>query len=211
MDLAMFGDTHDLHREVEVPPAEILICCGDFSMFSYSLAAIQDFNAWLGELPHSTKLVIPGNHDHVLVSDRSSRSLISNATVLIDEEITIHGLKIYGSPMTPQPGGAFSMPSAEERVRHWERIPNDVSVLVTHGPPHGVLDRSPGQFVHMGDPELMARVKNLPSLRMHCFGHIHGAYGSLEKNGVLFINAALMGPLGEVDRAPALVRMNSFG
>jgi predicted phosphohydrolase len=208
MDLVILGDSHEQHRGVEVPAGDLLIFTGDFTMFSKHLSAIEDFNDWLGELPHPWKLVIPGNHEFFLESDAGRRSLISNATVLIDEEITIDGLKIYGSPMTPLYGGAFGKSSPVDRVRHWQRVPIDVNVLITHAPPYGILDRSPGQIERMGDPELMARVKDLPSLRLHCFGHVHGAYRRSEKDGVVFVNAALMGSLGDIDRAPVVLRMN---
>ena len=207
MDLVILGDTHEQHREVEVPAGDILIFTGDLSMFSKSLAAIEDFNDWLGELPHRWKLVIPGNHEFFLEADARRRSLLSNATVLIDEEITIDGLKIYGSPMTPQ-YGAFGKSSPADRVQHWARVPSDVNVLITHGPPHGILDRSPGQLEHAGDPELMARLRELPELRLHCFGHIHGGYGSVERDGVVFVNAALLGPFGDIDKAPVGLRMS---
>jgi Icc-related predicted phosphoesterase len=208
MDLVIMGDTHEIHQEVEVPGGDLLIFTGDLSMFSKNMSAIEDFNDWLGELPHRWKLVIPGNHEFFLEAAPHNRSILSNATVLIDEAISIHGLKIYGSPVTPLGGGAFGMPSSEERARHWARIPDDVDVLVTHGPPRRILDLSPGQHEHAGDPELMSRVKELTSLRLHCFGHIHGGYGMLEQDGVLFVNAALMGPMGDIKHAPVALRMN---
>jgi Icc-related predicted phosphoesterase len=110
--------------------------------------------------------------------------------------------------MTPLYGGAFGKSSPADRTRHWAGIPDDVDVLITHGPPHGVLDLSPGQVEPMGDRELMARVKELPSLRLHCFGHVHGGYGRLEEDGVLFVNAALLGNLGDINRTPMVLRMN---
>ena len=64
------------------------------------------------------------------------------------------------------------------------------------------------EFEHAGDPELMARLRELPELRLHCFGHIHGGYGSVEQDGVVFVNAALLGPLGDIDKAPVVLRMN---
>jgi hypothetical protein len=30
MDLVLFGDTHELHRDVNIPPGDVLICTGDF-------------------------------------------------------------------------------------------------------------------------------------------------------------------------------------
>src|ERR1700682_3760740 len=84
MVLVLFGDTHELHREVEVPAGDILICVGDFTMFSKNLSAIEDFNDWLGELPHRHKIVVPGNHEFFLESNPERRSLLDNANVLID-------------------------------------------------------------------------------------------------------------------------------
>lgn len=208
MDLVIFGDTHELHREIEVPDGDILIYTGDFTMFSKSLRAIEDFNDWLGELPHLHKLVVPGNHEFFLEANPGRRSLLSNATVLIEDSITINGLRLYGSPMTPLYGGAFGKSSPTDRKRHWAKIPDDTTVLVTHGPPYGILDRSPGQMERMGDPELRERIRELRSLRLHVFGHVHGAYGTAEVDGVTFANVALMGPLGDLAHNPVVMRMS---
>lgn len=110
--------------------------------------------------------------------------MISNAVVLIDQAIELGRLKIYGSPMTPLYGAAFGKFSGADRMRHWARIPDDVDLLITHGPPKGVLDRPPDQAGDMGDPELTARISQLSFLRLHCFGHVHGGHGTLEENGI---------------------------
>ena len=209
MVLVLFGDTHELHREVEVPAGDILIGVGDFTMFSKNLAAIEDFNEWLGELPHRHKIVVPGNHEFFLESNPERRSLLDNANVLIDESIEIEGLHIYGSPMTPLYGAAFGKSSAKDRERHWSHVPKDTHVLITHGPPFGILDLSPDQAERMGDPELRKRVTALPALRLHAFGHVHGAYGSVEQDGVTFANVALMGLLGDLVQAPIVLRMTT--
>lgn len=208
MDLIIWGDSHEQHHELEVPLGDFLICTGDFMMSSQHLSLITDFNDWLGTLPHRWKLVIPGNHERFLALDPALRSLISNATVLIDEEVTIEGLKFYGSPMTPLEGEAFGKSPAADRAEHWKRVPLDVNVLITHGPPFGILDCAPEHSKHVGDPELLARIKQLPALRLHCFGHAHGAYGLLEKHGIVFVNAAVMGMLGGIEHRPVALRMN---
>ncbi len=209
MVLVLFGDTHELHREVEMPEGDILICVGDFTMFSKSLSAIEDFNEWLGELPHRHKIVVPGNHEFFLESNPERRSLLDNANVLIDEGIEIEGLNVYGSPMTPLFDTAFGKASPKDRERHWSKVPDGTHVLVTHGPPLGILDLPPGQTERMGDPELRNRVRELPSLRLHAFGHVHGAYGAVEQDGVTFANVALMGHLGDLVQGPTVLRMRS--
>jgi hypothetical protein len=47
LTIVCISDTHELHRELDVPNGDILIHAGDFTMFSKSAAAILDFNAWL--------------------------------------------------------------------------------------------------------------------------------------------------------------------
>ena len=50
--LILLSDTHQLHRDVEVPDGDLCIFAGDFTFFSKSMKAVLDFNDWLGELPH---------------------------------------------------------------------------------------------------------------------------------------------------------------
>jgi predicted phosphohydrolase len=195
-----------LHRELDVPNGDILIHAGDFTMFSKSAYAILDFNEWLGDLPHRWKIFIPGNHEFFLEADPSRRGLTSNATVLINEGIEVAGFKIWGSPVTPLYGGAFGLSSPADRTRLYAEIPDDVDILVTHGPPYGILDRSPGTLHHTGCPQLLEAVTRL-KLRLHIFGHVHGAHGLVSIDHTLFVNAALLGPDGDLDAPPIVLRM----
>jgi hypothetical protein len=61
----------------------------------------------------------------------------------------------------------------------------------------------------VGDPELRNRVRELPALKLHAFGHVHGAHGAVEQDGVRFANVALMGHLGDLVQAPTVLRMTS--
>jgi Icc-related predicted phosphoesterase len=111
--------------------------------------------------------------------------------------------------MTPLYGAAFGKSSAKDRERHWSKVPMDTHVLITHGPPFGILDRSPDQAEGMGDPELRNRVRELLSLKLHAFGHVHGAHGAVEHDGTTFTNVALLGHLGDLVQAPTVLRMKS--
>ncbi|KAL8860828.1 MAG: hypothetical protein Q9178_002858 [Gyalolechia marmorata] len=96
--------------------------------------------------------------------------------------------KIYVSPYTPVCGGwAFGYWNFEDRFNpaHLrqlgtisvaeEPIPDDVDIIMTHGPPQGVLDECPAGSV--GCPNLLHAVKRVRPM-MHCFGHIHEASGA---------------------------------
>ena len=202
--LVMLSDTHGFHREVDVPGGDILIHAGDFTLFSKSLKAIEDFNDWLGELPHKYRLVVPGNHEFFLEADSERRSLVSEATVLINEGIDIGGLRMWGSPVTPLYGGAFGLVSPEDRKRLYARIPEDTDILITHGPPYGILDVAPGSSIHSGCKELLDAVLRIRP-RLHVFGHIHGAGGILTTEHTTFVNAALPGVDAEIERAPIML------
>ena len=189
LTIVLISYTHELHREVEVPPGDILIHAGDFTMNSKSAEKLLDFNEWLGELPHAYRVIIPGNHDAV-VEDTSRRALITNATLLVNEGVEIMGLKIWGSPITPLLGESFGIVSDAARAKLYSRIPADTDILVTHCPPYGILDQAPGSDRHEGCHQLFAAVQKVKPM-LHVFGHIHGAYGTESTNDTLFVNATL--------------------
>ena len=90
-----------LQHRVEIPDADILIFAGDMSVCR-TLQDVAGFNAFLKSLPHTYKIVVGGNHDHLLASSPDlGRELLQDAIYLQDEEVVIAGLKIYGSPWQP--------------------------------------------------------------------------------------------------------------
>jgi hypothetical protein len=59
LKIICLSDTHELHRDVDVPDGDLLIHAGDITFFSRRPSVLTDFNDWLGELPHLYKVVIP--------------------------------------------------------------------------------------------------------------------------------------------------------
>jgi Icc-related predicted phosphoesterase len=205
--LVLLSDTHQLHREIDVPDGDLLIHAGDLTMFSRSMTAVADFNIWLGELPHRHKVVVPGNHEFFLEADLTKRSLLSNAIILINEGIEIEGLRIWGSPVTPSNGGAFGLSSSEDRRRTFAQIPTNTDVLITHGPPFGILDAPPAAGFHNGCQELADAVVRVRP-KLHVFGHVHGAHGILQVGGTTYVNAAVLSTDGGPDRSPIVLKMS---
>jgi len=206
LTIVALSDTHELHRETDVPDGDLVIHAGDFTMFSKSAAVILDFNDWLAELPHRWKICIPGNHEFFLESDHSRRKLISNATILINEGIEILGLRIWGSPTTPLYGGAFGLSSERDRVRLYSQIPAGTHVLISHTPPFSILDQTPGSEHNAGCRQLLDAVIRVKPM-LHVFGHVHGGYGTLSTPDTLFMNVALMGQYGDLANRPVVVRL----
>jgi predicted phosphodiesterase len=203
MRIILISDTHGLHRQREVPSGDLLIHAGDFTFYSKPPSIVSDFNAWLGSFPHRHKVVIPGNHEFILEEPRN-RGAITNAILLVDSGVEIEGIRVWGSPTTPLYGGAFGMSRAADRKRHWARIPEDLDILVTHGPPLGILDQGPGSERHEGCFELREAVL-LARPQLHVFGHIHAGYGKVRTPDTLFVNASLLGEDGSLSRQPVVI------
>ena len=67
--------------------------------------------------------------------------LLTNATIFLeDTETTVCGIRVYGSPWQPEFGGwAYNLPRGQALLDKWNMIPDGVDVLMTHGPPIGML------------------------------------------------------------------------
>lgn len=197
LTMAIFGCSHGFHEELEIPDADVLICTGDFSFIHVesNLENTQKYVDWMANQPHKHKILCAGNHDWFMQDIYHNPELREQidwkgVQLLMDEEAIIDGVKFYVSPWVPRFfDWAFMLDTYEELEEKWKAIPDDVEVLVTHGPAFGILDRNyQGSFC--GDSALLERIKSLKKLKMHCFSHIHEAYGT-RFNGHLAINASI--------------------
>jgi len=147
--------------------------------------------------------MIPGNHD---LSFERTTGFESRANAMAifakDPRIVVRthgaaeicGVKIFGSAWTPEfYNWAFNyFPDKAKTI--WNDIPNDTEVLVTHGPPLGILD----QVIdwngdrRVGCHYLREKIEATPSIKYHLFGHIHEGYGREEWDGVTYMNSAIM-------------------
>ncbi|TDH72941.1 hypothetical protein CCR75_003784 [Bremia lactucae] len=219
------SDTHAKHRHLRnLPDGDLLLHCGDFTNRG-THDEISDFNEWLGTLPYRYKVVIAGNHDvcmdaveydqhwdkafrHTKYNDPSlSKALLTNCTYLENRSIIIEKVKIYGSPMTPPisgRAGAFNVARGFGGQQHWAKVPADVDVLITHGPPHGILDLT-FTGLHVGSETLLKETMSRIRPRFHVFGHIHESYGATRVGKTVFINAASSTLLAKPVHAPIVV------
>lgn len=160
-------------------------------------------------------IFVPGNHDVIFETDeKKARSLFlqSRIHVLINESLNLGGLKFYGSPNTKSYGSyAFQMKEVELNQFHHDSICRDANVLITHGPPFGILDYAP-RVGNLGTNMLTYLSESLEckELKLHCFGHIHESYGVREKNGIIYSNGA-MGSYFKTPRPFSPVRFELIG
>ncbi|MAM87354.1 MAG: metallophosphoesterase [unclassified Hahellaceae] len=193
MKIVCVSDTHSRHELVAVPDGDVLIHAGDCTGRG-SEEDLVALDRWFSRQPHRHKILIAGNHDRLFESEPArARELITAATYLEDSGTVIDGLNFWGSPWTPT---FFDWHFMRERgapmAEVWECIPASTDVLITHGPPMGVLDevpRGPNEVEHTGCADLMAAVLRVRP-KIHIFGHIHEGYGTSEIDGTLFINAS---------------------
>jgi predicted phosphohydrolase len=192
--IVCLSDTHNYGDEqIKAPDdGDILIHSGDATVRG-SLPEVEEFLSWFAGLPHQYKIFVAGNHDWLYqIDNRLARILTADFGVvyLQDSAVEIEGLKIYGSPWQPWfYDWAFNLPRGAALADKWRLIPADTDILVTHGPPFGILDATPSGE-NVGCEDLLRRVEEIKPL-VHIFGHIHHGYGQTEKFGVKFVNASI--------------------
>lgn len=193
MRLVIMSDTHLRHTDFEVPDGDVLIHCGDAGVWGKEKEYIK-FEAWSKTLPHKEKFFVPGNHDKLFERDYSfAKSLMPSWTVLWDEQVPVQGELLYASPWTLRFYDWAFMKCQPEMKEVWTKVPDTTTILVTHGPPHGIMDQN-RDGIHCGDIDLLDRAMSLPHLKLHAFGHIHEGRGEVVTNGRRFINAACCTP-----------------
>lgn len=193
MRIVCLSDTHNCHREIKVPDGDILIHAGDATNIGRADEIVL-FNKWFANLPHKYKIFVAGNHDWLFETNNNyARRLLSDKIIYLqDSSVEIEKLKFYGSPWQPRFfDWAFNLMRGAEIAEKWKLITDDVDILITHGPPQGMLDEVPRQYFveNTGCEELRKRVE-IVRPKLHIFGHIHCGYGQTEQFGVRFVNAS---------------------
>lgn len=190
--LVCFSDIHEQWEDhvLSPPEGDILIFAGDWSFLGKFLPT-NSFNLWLEKYGFGRRrnVVVAGNHEVEFSRDSSRKSWLSAATYLEHELLDIDGLRIFGSPYSKEFGNWVYGVSGDKAERIWNQIPEDIDVLVTHGPPFGILDQNE-QGEHCGCPYLLERVKKIKP-KVHIFGHIHESFGQVKKHGIKFANVSI--------------------
>ena len=205
MRIVCVSDTHMLHGSVVVPDGDVLVHAGDMTRKG-KVADIEAVNAWLGTLPHRHKVVIAGNHDFGFEKTPAAAwAAITHAHYLQDSAVVLDGVRFYGSPWTPRfYDWAFNADRGDELARIWARVPPRVDVLVTHGPPKGILDRT-FAGLSVGCEALRDALRSTLRPRLHVFGHIHESYGRVESDGTTYVNASTCNLLYRAVNPPVVV------
>jgi Icc-related predicted phosphoesterase len=199
------SDTHMVHDQLKLDLAgiDLVVHSGDATNSRASTDSDTEFLQfidWYATLPVKHKVFCPGNHDKFCYEKRTlAKGMCEERGIIYleDEEITIEGIKFYATPWVPKFKNWVYMKREEDLVLPYSAIPDDTQVLITHGPPLGVLDISSDKngVICIGSSALAERIKALPHLKVHMFGHVHSFYTEdqalLQNTGVTGIKGVL--------------------
>ena len=208
MLITPISDTHGYHREIEndiyLPNCNeprLLIHAGDITPRG-TVNEIDEFCSWYESLTdYDYKIFIAGNHDwdfikkheqtkQVLNSYKNIDYLQDNYLYIGDDQHNL--IKIYGSPWQPRfRNWAFNADPGEDIKQHWNKIPNDTDILITHGPVYGILDKVYNRYDNLGCKDLYDKINDL-NVKIHVCGHIHTGYGYYFNGKTHFFNASVL-------------------
>lgn len=188
MKIAAFSDCHWLYEDIKkFPKADICIFAGDWSGNGAFIYETVRFINWFSKLPYLYKIAIPGNHDFYCQNNINlCKQLfeVNGINLLIDEEIEVNGLKIYGTPWSPFFNNWAFMLNEEELKKKFKHIPLNLDILITHTPPKGILDNNLGSNALL-DEILIKKPK------VSIFGHIHNSFGTFKNKNTKFYNVSI--------------------
>lgn len=191
---------------------------GDLLIVTGDLTARDTFNEysafmqWLWDQNYSKKIFIAGNHDNELEPYLREGDPFANCECeyLCDSGTEFGDLKIWGSPWTSRFEGinprccAFTGENDKEIAPYFDKIPDDVDILITHSPPFTIRDLiEDGKQV--GSASLMAHHIQRLRPELWAFSHIHEGYGQdgpYEWSGTRYVNCSIMTKRYESTNAP---------
>jgi predicted phosphohydrolase len=199
----LISDTHNHHAKLNVPNGlDVVIHCGDESECGnewLNEPEARAFFEWYSSLDGGIKMFVPGNHSTAVERGLIRPDQYPEIQFLIHEQIKLDGLVVFGTPYTPKFFDWAYMRAREDLDIVWQSIPDNVDILISHGPPKGILDvtrdldtREP---IHVGSKSLMRHVKQRIKPMLHAFGHIHDEpgirnFGVSEASGITFVNCS---------------------
>lgn len=213
MKIWLISDTHCKHELLRVPDSvDLVVHCGDEAHAhkpKKNLEEAKPFFEWFQSLPIARKVFVPGNHSIAVEQGLIQPADFPEIVFLIhqlsefqlgDLSVENNGkLKIFGSPYTPWFFNWAYNVARPDLDAIWATIPTDIDLLITHGPPKGILDVTKDwkskEPIHIGSMSLTRQVDKRIRPKIHAFGHLHDEpeinnFGWKQHNGVAYINCS---------------------
>jgi Icc-related predicted phosphoesterase len=220
--ITCISDTHNKHDNIaknlleNTEGSKVLIHAGDVSGRGYE-TEVKMFLDWYSQLNnYEYKILIAGNHDFYFQDyPKKAEELLKqypNIIYLNDSGVEIEGIKIWGSPIQPEFfNWAFNRKRGEEIKKHWDLIPKDTKILITHGPVYGhgdlVINRwSNNNGDKVGCQDLLKVVEKIKP-QVHICGHIHCGSGVTTNGITTFINASVLNEDYNIENEPRIFEL----
>lgn len=201
--IVAISDVHGKWNSLKIPECDILISTGDYS-FTGEKHMVKDFHKWLDAQDAHHIISVQGNHEKWVEKNFEEAKALAESQCpgvhFIDEGLVeVNGIKIWCSAITPWfYNWAWNRFRGENIKQHWDKIPNGVDIVATHGPAYGLLDgveRYNGQLCeyeieHVGCKDLLDKLIEVKP-KIHLSGHIHGGHGHQPHMGIDFYNASI--------------------
>ena len=206
MKIVCISDVHGEWDKVTIPECDLLISAGDYS-WKGEKRMVAEFHEWLHKQPAKHIISVQGNHELWVEKNfaeaQQAAYIVCPRAVFIDEGlVNVEGVSIYCSAITPfYCNWAWNRHPGADIQSHWDKIPDNVDVVVTHGPAYGILDAVRDR--HTGCPQLLKRLLEVKP-KLHVCGHIHEGYGDSVMHGIQFINASICNRKYEAVNQPVI-------
>jgi Icc-related predicted phosphoesterase len=182
-----------------LPKGDVLVIGGDvMPVHNHN----RQFQAeWFREhfIPHLASLAlrfeavvwVAGNHDFALQDSPELTLGLPDGIFSLEDSSYWHGsTHFYGSPWSGRFGNWAFMDEEDGLAKRYALIPEDVDVLISHGPPYGLCDLTDGGE-HVGSIALLERIAQMQP-QIVITGHIHEAYGESMIGPTTIMNVSLM-------------------
>ncbi|CAM1502679.1 Fc.00g074550.m01.CDS01 [Cosmosporella sp. VM-42] len=177
--LTEFGTTLKLLQVINAPLRLVIVGNHDFTLDTPAFTKIlegnpvrlepEDVRKHYGEFDEARKLLTctdARNSGIIFLGEGTHYFDLANGA----------RFKVYASPYTPSTGNmGFQYPSTGIEDHAW-LVEEGKDIVITHGPPRGILDRSESRR-RTGSPSLFSSIARVRP-RLHCFGHVHEGWGA---------------------------------
>jgi Icc-related predicted phosphoesterase len=232
MKIVAISDIHGYIPE-SIPECDVLCISGDIVPLEVQ-RGIEKSSNWLmnifhpklSEMPCKHVVMTWGNHDFIgCVLYKAGHSgeeqtemlfgVDSKCHILIDESVDIEGVKFYGTPWIPELSGWAFYNTSENLKETFEKIPEDIDVLLTHCPPKigtqgVVLQKCWNHMRDFGCTELYNALcsKKFEKPLYVLSGHIHTGNHKIEEyDGIKYVNVSLKDEEYMVSYEPTIIEI----
>lgn len=165
---------------------DLFLFAGDYQSNNQGdYAETVKFIQWLNKVKRHVRatIVVPGNHDFFCYNHQEDADQMfaeSGHILLVDNGVTIDGVRIWGTPWSPQFMNWAYMDSEHNLTQRYRpMVQYAPDIIVSHTPMLHCLDVffENGQYKSVGSSALRTAVEHSKRTQYLVCGHIHGSRG----------------------------------